>query len=448
HVWSGKCRRLEAVDFESRDWIPHSGWPLSSEGLEPFYERAGELIELPFSQGEIRIRDAEITKRLGLAGGPLRTRFYAQSPFQGPRHFGAEIGPTLAAARSCRVILHSVAIEVTTDDSRRVTGVEAGGEPGHRFAVEAPTVVLAAGALENTRLLLLSNRRDPAGLGNHHDQLGRYYTDRRGILLGHVRTRRPELWREFTFYGRVGDRGCSGLVLSDELIRDKKLLNGGTFAYELWPPRYARPQREQSPGFKALLATKRAIRSGRVPPAQTARAAFGGLGEAAELLALRARARVWRDFVVELYPEPLPNPESRLSLSRSTDRLGRPITEVKWRVSDDFTAYVRSYVRLLKEGIAQMDPTVVPDLEVAPDFLLNLKHEGSHHMGTTRMATDPRHGVVDADCQVHTVPGLYVAGSSVFPTSGAANPTLTILALAIRLADHISVKRSPRALVV
>lgn len=447
HVWSGKSRAFEPVDFESRTWVPHSGWPINRAALERFYERAGDLIHLPLSQEEIRQWDSTTNERLGLESSVVRTRFYAQSPLQGPRHFGAEFGTRLVATDDCRILLHVVTLGIEIDDSRRVTAVIAGTNAQHRFRVEAPTVVLAAGAIENTRLLLLSTSRDRAGLGNHHDRLGRFYTDRRALLIGHVRTRRPELWKQFTFYGREGDLGCSGLVLSDEVLRTEQLLNGGTFAYELWPPRYAGPPREQSDAFKALLAARRTVRAGRLPSGQTARLALGGLREAAELLALRAKARVWRDFVVELYPEPLPNPDSRVALSGTRDHFGRPLAEVNWRVSSDFTAYMREYLRLLKQGVAHMDPTASPDLEVAPDFLMHLKHEGAHHMGTTRMSADPRHGVVDADCQVHTVPGLFVAGSSVFPTAGAANPTLTIIALAIRLADHIAATRARRPLV-
>ena len=67
-------------------------------------------------------------------------------------------------------------------------------------------------------------------------------------------------------------------------------------------------------------------------------------------------------------------------------------------------------------------------------------HGGNHHLGTTRMASDPKAGVVDADCRVHGVANLYIAGSSVFPTGGCANPTLTIVALALRLADYIKAR--------
>jgi choline dehydrogenase-like flavoprotein len=135
--------------------------------------------------------------------------------------------------------------------------------------------------------------------------------------------------------------------------------------------------------------------------------------------------------------EQQPNRDSRVTLSDRRDALGLPMTRLDWRLTAADKASLRRNLRALgaefaAAGIGRLHLTL-PEGDAWPEELTG----GNHHMGTTRMAADPRQGVVDADCRVHGIDNLYVAGSSVFPTCGAANPTLTIVALALRLADHL-----------
>ncbi len=141
-------------------------------------------------------------------------------------------------------------------------------------------------------------------------------------------------------------------------------------------------------------------------------------------------------FRVRVMGEQEPSAASRLVLARTTDRLGVPHAELTWRLSDlDVRSMVEGHHLVAASLGGLLGGRVVtllgPDGEPRPQG-------GAHHMGTTRMSAVPRHGVVDPSCRVHGVRNLYVAGSSVFPTSGAANPTLTLVALAARLARHLS----------
>jgi choline dehydrogenase-like flavoprotein len=134
--------------------------------------------------------------------------------------------------------------------------------------------------------------------------------------------------------------------------------------------------------------------------------------------------------------EQAPNPDSRVTLGTRRDRFGLPVARVDWRPAPSDRASIRASQEAVDEALRAAGLGHV-------EFMLGDEHppallEGNfHHLGTTRMHTDPARGVVDADCRVHGVRNLYVAGSSVFPTYGCSNPTLTVVALALRLADHL-----------
>jgi choline dehydrogenase-like flavoprotein len=136
--------------------------------------------------------------------------------------------------------------------------------------------------------------------------------------------------------------------------------------------------------------------------------------------------------------EQAPNPESRIVLGPDRDQVGCPRVVLRWRLTaiDKSTAHRAHEILeedLGRAGIGHLRSALGKAGDPWPSTLRGARH----HMGTTRMHTDPRRGVVDADCRVHGIANLYIAGSSVFPTSGSANPTLTVVALALRLAEHV-----------
>jgi choline dehydrogenase-like flavoprotein len=142
--------------------------------------------------------------------------------------------------------------------------------------------------------------------------------------------------------------------------------------------------------------------------------------------------------LVKYEAEQAPNPRSRVNLHHSKrDQLGLPATQLDWQLSDFDKFSIRRTAELIgielgRAGLGRVRTDIDEDLSKFP-----LVETAWHHMGTTRMSENDRTGVVDSACRVHGLSNLYVAGSSVFPTGGRANPTLTIVALAIRLADHL-----------
>ena len=310
------------------------------------------------------------------------------------------------------------------------------GSPACReaaFRVKAGVFILAAGGIENARLLLVANSVQPAGLGNGRDQVGRYfmehlYLDRAATIIA----REGRISDFYTSGHWSGGRRVRGILgLSPELQRREGLTNYRAVLDE-------EPPRRTGRFWRSLLSV---LRRGPVPAGALAhlrtRIELTRTAIAARLK-LAEREPSSRRYLIKNVLEQAPNPESRIVLGPDRDPLGCPRVVLRWRLTaiDKRTAH-RAH-EILKEdleraGIGRLRSALGKEGDPWPSTLRGARH----HMGTTRMNTDPRRGVVDADCRVHGIANLYIAGSSVFPTSGSANPTLTVVALAFRLAEHV-----------
>lgn len=458
-----QCRPLDEWDFLVRDWIPYSGWPFDLESLVPYYRRAQEVCGLGPFQYEV-----------GYSRGDGETAWQAFRPvvFQyGPSRlfwdtYRAEIG----VAQNVHVYLGAVTTGFeasrTGDRVIRVRGRRSGGEA---FYVAARVFVMAAGGIENARLLLLSDDVRPGGLGNEHDLVGRYFMEhphvRTGIFLPSESgdSRIPDQ----TIRSIGNAPVATWLAPTAETLALERL---PSFGLKLVPlrstarTRYLAMRRPLSAGGRSLKGFITALQRGQLPERPLADLAgilgdLGGVGAAVStrlrwrmnetIRSLRAGlGRPERDHQVQgvdVMVEQIPNPDSRVMLSDRVDGLGSRQVRLDWKVrSEDRRALVRIQEILDEEmrrlGMGRTYRGSDADrysrvLGLAP--LDRGLGGGHHHMGTTRMHTDPRRGVVDPTCRVHSLSNLFVAGSSVFPTGGFANPTLTVVALALRLADHL-----------
>jgi choline dehydrogenase-like flavoprotein len=298
--------------------------------------------------------------------------------------------------------------------------------------IRAQVFVLATGGIENARLLLLSRLGNPNGLGNHHDLVGRFFQEHLRVQTGLIIPADAQLIRQLGFYQRrfVGPwQVTSSLTLDDLLLRQEGLLNFAAYLRVTNEAAASAPARAAA----ALIQARRDLKTPLRPyvfaavrhPLQVARARIPIRGLAGE-------PRVQLSF----QSEQAPNPNSRVILGNDTDALGRPRARVEWRLADSDTDSIRRAQELIHAEIHRSNLGSMTQLygeEKIPIPIRGFRH----HIGTTRMHLSPRSGVVDSECRVHGINNLYVAGSSIFPTGGYANPTLTLVALSLRLADHI-----------
>lgn len=440
--WTGFCRTLEPLDFAERSYIPHSGWPFGAEHMRPFYERAHKVCELGPPTYAVEDWVDGMPVPFALESGRLNNAIYQYSP---PTRFGQAYRDELEKAANVTVLLHANAVDIETPaEPDRVTGIAAATLEGKRLRIVARDYVLATGGIENARILLNANRVQAAGLGNAHGLVGRYFGDH------------PIVWRSGLAVFGEGypnlEYYCRDTRVRGHLVRGVFLPSEETLNRECMP-NWAMTLMEArltdaSEGARSLKTLVAQAEAGELPDG------FGthvlnivrDLDQLAESAWHRAFDTQIRIYTTRYWCETPPDPESRVLLVEERDRFGLQRAGVDWRLPGDFYANIVKSNRILAEefgrlGIARLQ--VFPDRTPEnKDDWPHIQFESSyHHMGTTRMHADPRRGVVDADARVHGISNLHVAGSSVFPTYGHANPTLTITALAIRLADHLKTKQ-------
>ena len=403
---------LAPIDFEAREEIPLSGWPFRRSDIEPFYARARDLCRAgPFDEATAPQNGDVADVVFGHGPRDVFTREYAER---------------VARSDSIRAFVGGTAVDVErAGDAISALRVATGA--GRSFAVRARDFVLALGGIENPRFLLL------AGLGNAHDLVGRFFMDH---PTGRCRLDpAPDALSRLGAYDirRVnGHVGVSAFGLADETLRRERLPNGGFFVVPAPGPRRL--------GDLAAAAHRRVAR--RIPAlAPTTRLAAKsallntlGIGDVSGWSRLRRAPSAFDVYhVLELWPER----ERRVELGSRRDELGRPVARLRWFVAEQ---ELEAHHRVEELVAAALDRAGVGTLATARQVGDELHPTAHHHLGTTRMADDPRLGVVDADGRVHGVPNLYVTGGSVFPTAGYVNPTLTMVALASRLAAHLREK--------
>ncbi len=446
--WGGWCSAWDPWDFEKRAWVPNSGWPFSLEELAPYYEQSHSVLQLGPLNFDPAFWESAISnplaRRMPLVSGKVRDVI---SQFSPPTRFGSAYRHDLQRAGRIRVFLHANVTNIETDGfGRNVMRVQVRTLEGHTLYVSATLFVLATGGIENARLMLVSNQVQPAGLGNGHGLVGRYFMDHPRLLSGSVRFRadwaRNHLYdikfhhRKKSAVAALGTRVASQLALEPQVLSKEGLLNSRVWFSSAFLG-------EGSEGAKAMYRRKQAL-LGRGQPHWKFGADLKAMAShpvntlsygLTRLIRLRSLVR---DVKLQTILEPAPDRESRVSLSTERDRLGMKRVRVDWRLGElERRTYNRTLQIIAEEltqnGVAEVSAD--PPLEEGcwPDDL-----EGSwHHMGTTRMHDSPTHGVVDRNCRVHDMSNLYIAGSSVFPTGAANHPTITIVALTLRLADHI-----------
>lgn len=439
--WGGMSIPFDPIDFRDRPWVPHSGWPLDYAALEPYLARAHAVCEI----GPVEYSEDYWAPRRGKEPCPIRgpELIPRVAQFSPPTRFGRRYREDLEAAPRIRTLLGANVVGIESDaEGTRVEGLRLATFGGQRFAVKARAVVLATGAIENARLLLASRDARPEGLGNAHDGVGRYFMERVNRRSGVLLPVDPSRIAPFFRQDRLGDMGVNGyLGTAPGWQQRERVLNSSIHLH----PAGSLELRETEGGVASLRRLTSALRRGQLPD-DLGHDLWQVLRDLDEVAAhgwsrLRGdeKGEAPRTFEIWHDVEPAPNPQSRVTLGDDVDAFGMPRVVLDWQLTPDLEgATIRKALDLLAHEVGRLGLGRVK-AEIAPegnDWVPEVV--GSfHQMGTTRMSADPRHGVVDADCQVHGVRNLYVAGSSVFTTAGQANPTLCLLALTIRLADHL-----------
>ncbi len=446
NLWAGRSMALAPLDVAERPWVPGGAWPIAYEELARYYPAAAAVLGLPqcaqdplavarhLSPDERRLLDTpDMVPTLSLWG-------------RRALRLGAGDARRLASMPGASVLLSASATELRTHESgERVAEAVFRTLSGIECRVRAQQFVIACGGLETARLLLVSRDRHQHGIGNEQHLVGRFFMDHPRAVFGKVHLSAAARLRGLRGRPVADGKLQVGLGFAPELQRREGLLNHYV-TLELQTSGYTEA-RYQSFVQTMKVLLRRGHAGSRL---DLAKRHLGRLPEMIYLLspkelmphplyrlyvALRdtlPRRPVPQTFVPVYFCEQPPDSESRVTLGADRDALGMQRLVLDWRIDDSVYRGIDRLQELLARRLRETGLGSLEPGQGRPGFT-----DASHHMGTTRMSQDPRRGVVDAQCRVHGTGNLFVAGSAVFPSAGHANPTWTIIALALRLANHL-----------
>lgn len=464
-IWGGRCMPFDPIDFERRDYIPDSGWPIGYDDLAPFYSKAHEYLELGCYEYDAR-------KVFNPPAAPM-FKDYEGIAFstEGLERFSC---PTDIGKRYRGRIENSSAIRCITDlnityirlrqDGLRVDCLDAKTLNGKSFKIKAGKFILAMGGIEIPRLMLVSRDVQKQGVGNDNDILGRFYMCHIAGNVGSLQIKGPvsnvthgyEISPDGIYCrrriqlnpDRQKELGVSNLVarLHFPKITDPShksgILSGLFVARRLISYEYSKRLKDgEKPSIGLYLRHFWNIFAG---PVDTVKFLYHWLTK--RTLAKRKFPSVIlpnknNNFSLEIHAEQIPLADSRITILEEKDILGVPKVNIDWKYCRKDIELVEKTLKAFAEDIStQGIGEFNYDEKDFENELMRFGAYGGHHIGATRMGNDPRTSVVDKNCQVHGISNLFIASCSVFPTSSQANPTLTITAMAIRLADFLKGK--------
>jgi len=461
-IWGGRCMPFDSVDFEVRDYVPNSGWPISYADLAPYYPRANSICEagaFAYTTEAAFGQDLPIVK--GFASPDFST--HRLERFSCPTNFASRYLHKLKTSRNVQLLLHANLTRIALDEGgTRVTGVSLTTLNGRRINARAGRYVLATGGLETPRILLANRERHPTGIGNGSDVVGRYYMCHVAGTIGAIQFTRAT---NAVFRGyRMSPDGvyCRQRFALEETAQRREGI--GNFIARLHHPRITDPahrsailsllflskplipyeyrQRLVGASGGSMLDWMRHCRNVLAGPLEASGFAWHMVRD--RMLAERKFPSIIINskanlYSIDFHAEQYPYADSRVSLNDEVDALGIPRIKIDWRYTPaDVRTVARSLEILGRDFAASGVGRVDYDPALVETEMTRYGAYGGHHIGTARMGADPRSSVVDANCRLHDVENLYIAGSAVFPTSSQANPTLTIVALALRLSEHLN----------
>ncbi len=427
--WGGFCSPFDKLDFEKRDWIPNNyGWPITLDDLEPYYERACNYVNVPSFKYDVEREYKNHPERPIYDFGEdskITTKMFhfATGPKGGRRvqtNFGEKYLEYLRDSKNISVYLYGTVRKINADSNgKNIKSVDIQAFiKDLQFKIKAKHFVLATGGLENVRLLLNSNDVQKKGLGNHNDLVGRYFMGHAHFALNAglvyaIETQKPgTLLPLYTYMiDPIRKHKTFGFfVIKDHYQKKYKLLNANIGGI-IW----TEPYKLSTDADKNIEPVIR-MRSKKSAKDQ--------------------KPIIFRSCQVNVEQDPMA--ESRVTLQDSLDRFGDRKLQVEAKVSDlqQYTA-LKSFAIFGQELSRSGFGAVRIQSSSKRLFDSILPSLGGHHIGSTRMANDAKKGVVDKNCKVFDINNLFIAGSSVFASGSCVNPTFTITALAIRLADHL-----------
>lgn len=423
--WSGYCSTFDEIDFEKRDWIPHSGWPIARKDLDPYYVRAQKNLELGPCEYDWKYWQKQDPELMPLMKDESVTwnKVWQFSP---PTRFGKKYKEDILKAKNIHLYTYANVVDITANENvSAISEVTIKNYTGRQHTVKAKHFILACCSIQNARLLLASNKQAPKGLGNDNDNVGRYFMEHLEIKSAELWLAKPDPLKLYSLNFGVTKVRCE-LAITREYQEKHKILNGTS---SLSPLIYAK-------NAKPIIDVWN-----KEDPQKNLTDLFENFYKAEKSASSASIETITKSYELFTRIEQAPNPDSRVTLDTERDSLGMPRASLHWVLTPLEKHSIRKIYEMIGQQVGRAGVGRIKMMEYLRDENDDSWPEftggGWHHMGTTRMSDDPKNGVVDAHCKVHGIANLHVAGAACYVTAAAPNPTLTLVALSLRLSDKI-----------
>lgn len=438
--WENNTSPLDPIDFEKRSWVANSGWPISYKDLEAFYPKA----EIYCGVKGNGYNTKEWVKKLGytdvVSSSKVLETGIAKAAVPGTRFYAVH-GQPLVEHSGIEVITFANVVDLDFDEqAQQITKVFFETKPGLRHDVKAKAFIMCFGGIENARMLLTFNKKYKNKIGNYHDNVGRYFMDHPTVRAAHFY---PHTSKGLELYtaGPVGDLNVKGFF---EIQKEMLTLHGLS---NIRMPIHAASKYDMSDGISSHHILGDAFSSGDLPDN------FGmhilnyvkDIDMVVEAVSRKAfNKKLFDDademngYQLAMMLEQTPHKDNRIRLGEKRDPYGIERIEIDWEFKEDDQERMWRALELTANEVGALSLGRIRLLKERSERLMgDQMGYGHHHMGTTRMSEDYKNGVVDAQQKVFGTNNFFIAGSSVFSTGGHVPPTLTIVALTIRLAETI-----------
>lgn len=463
HLWGGRCVPLDSYDLKQREHVPNSGWPLSADELFSYYPESLNYCdagENEFTINALR-NNKPMFEDLFQLNGEIKELIERYSlPTDFAKKFGSElkVSKSILVLKETRVTNMEISPFGTSVDSIELSNGDI------HLKLKVKQVVIAGGGIESTRLMLATRKHTPSW-DRFDSSLGKFYACHYDLIFGALRFngRKPFFDFQKTVDGIYSRRK---LQFTESFLDQHRLLNS---TFRLHFPAYSDAGHGSGVLSSIYLAKSVLAKEYQAILDHGVQQPSGQKNYPAHMLNVVSDARSVGRFAIDwifkrqlakrklpytlinnkngTYPlefnsEQVPDKDNSISLLESTDKFGMPRVKVAWRMTDqDINSGIKSF-ELLKGLLERTDSCRLEfDSERLEKNVTSALPVGGHHIGSTRMGYTDFDSVVNSNCQVHGVNNLFIASSSIFPTNGHANPTLTIVALSLRLANHLHIQK-------
>lgn len=394
--WSGRCRPFDKSDFSAPFINNLPGWPIDYSAIEPFLKEAMEIVDLDFTEGFQTLHDNLISK-------DFYADAFAHSP---PTRFKDKYLREIKASQNIDCFYNATAVDMQLDSGHhKIVTMTISNYQSQRTKISADRFIICLGGIENPRFLLNCNHQIRNGIGNTNDMVGRCFMEHLNVPMGSFIYSDPEQSSKLQFY--TSDEFCN-----------KKDVGKSNITLSIVKQIRSYGRTKQIKNFFKNIACQMNIED-RVQFISDFKCP--GMGSIGTLV------------------EQSPYLKSRISLSNKVDGMGLKRAKFDWQINDYDKKTIREAALGMAKGFTNAGLGSVRLADFILDHNLDIPFgHHNHHMGTTRMSDSPDYGVVDKDCKVFGIDNLYIAGSSVFSTGGACNPTMPIIQLSLRLAEHLA----------